>query len=729
MSLRLTFWTLDRILCQDKCFLSPFNESLSSSSNLEARALLLEGIHTRLLEQSFADAPARQSETVEERRKLDGLVKLNARRVKRNQNYSSLLRVLALLFCLGAMVLVQRQTGMIFAATDPLVRVLQGDLDAESFTLSSPSEIYAMLDRLTRAVLRDAKCGDGVCEMNEFEFPGFGRFGCQADCGKYPKTSLITVHLKDFFSSSESYGGWDLSKIRRSQSPGFKWNIYSDTMGGYIFQSHRNLNGDKEVVEVPDGRCELRLFQTHKLHDAVDADAIAAALMMVPTSLPSRSPDINDFKYGDAREALASATTVVQDVNAHCWIGGDPAKFDMNCLNHPVVDTLYKALASYGVEGSVTVPGTGKAARTLATVKLCGMLTAGLQGVANSTNKEDLKKASLRCTAARRQMAGAGVDETSGAAHTSSRPSMQRRELLQALSGREGPCIWHDGCDQTVLDPLTRVAGQFCAKGGYCEVCSFCQIDATDAVDGVCPMRFCPGSGRLPQCISAAKLVQTHWQCKDSYAFSVWKYHDSSRGVPAVIPRSSPQPRFIAPGTQVIGSIGIAVRRSGKRQCGPFANKHLQLFASRVGMCASSNWDPAPYGFDAIFLPSSPLFDGNLRTQDVYSTAERRNATGQAHSNTNTVIGTEGSKAGGDGVPFLFFPHSYDSVKKMAKDPGLVAKEFKDTFMIYLDTRLSSESGARIVQLVQEGGLLDEQVKEVRALVLGLMCMCMCMCM
>ena len=73
---------------------------------------------------------------------------------------------------------------------------------------------------------------------------------------------------------------------------------------------------------MPDGRCELRLFQTHKLHDAVDADTIAAALMMVPTSLPSRSPDINDFKYGDAREALASATTVVQDVNAHCWIGG-----------------------------------------------------------------------------------------------------------------------------------------------------------------------------------------------------------------------------------------------------------------------------------------------------------------------------------------------------------------------------------------------------------------------
>ena len=135
--MRLTFWTLDRILCQDKCFLSPFNESLSSSSNLEARALLLEGIHTRLLEQSFADAPARQSETVEERRKLDGLVKLNARRVKRNQNYSSLLRVLALLFCLGAMVMVQRQTGVIFAATDPLVRVPQGDLDADSLRRNS----------------------------------------------------------------------------------------------------------------------------------------------------------------------------------------------------------------------------------------------------------------------------------------------------------------------------------------------------------------------------------------------------------------------------------------------------------------------------------------------------------------------------------------------------------------------------------------------------------------
>lgn len=60
---------------------------------------------------------------------------------------------------------------------------------------------------------------------------------------------------------------------------------------------------------------------------------------------------------------------------------------------------------------------------------------------------------------------------------------------------------------QRVIDPLTGKPGLFCAKAGYCEHCSFCHVDATDSVDNVCPMSYCAGSGRHPQCISAAKLA------------------------------------------------------------------------------------------------------------------------------------------------------------------------------------------------------------------------------
>jgi hypothetical protein len=37
--------------------------------------------------------------------------------------------------------------------------------------------------------------------------------------------------------------GWDLSKISRSASPTFKWNICSHTMGDFIFEKHPQANG------------------------------------------------------------------------------------------------------------------------------------------------------------------------------------------------------------------------------------------------------------------------------------------------------------------------------------------------------------------------------------------------------------------------------------------------------------------------------------------------------
>ena len=199
---------------------------------------------------------------------MDGLIDLNARRVQRNQDYGSLLRITVFFFLLSAMVLVQREAGNTFMAAAPVVRSMFGDLDSEGFTISGPSEIYDFVDNFAGSVLEDSKCGDGVCDQNQYEYPGFGRFGCQDDCGKYSKTSLITVQLDDFLGASKNYntqtiGGatWDLSKVSRSYSPAYKWNIYSHTMGAYIFEEHQNVTGHKAVVEIPDGKHELRLFQ------------------------------------------------------------------------------------------------------------------------------------------------------------------------------------------------------------------------------------------------------------------------------------------------------------------------------------------------------------------------------------------------------------------------------------------------------------------------------------
>ena len=53
----------------------------------------------------------------------------------------------------------------------------------------------------------DAQCGNGQCE-SPYEYPGFSPmpgskgFGCEADCGKYKKTSRITIELKEIAQAS-----------------------------------------------------------------------------------------------------------------------------------------------------------------------------------------------------------------------------------------------------------------------------------------------------------------------------------------------------------------------------------------------------------------------------------------------------------------------------------------------------------------------------------------------
>eukprot|EP00897_Mesotaenium_endlicherianum_P009263 jgi/Mesen1/8365/ME000464S07769 len=50
------------------------------------------------------------------------------------------------------------------------------------------ADIYSWLnDTIINTIYKDAECGDGVCSAPE-EYPGFGTFGCQADCGSLTRT-------------------------------------------------------------------------------------------------------------------------------------------------------------------------------------------------------------------------------------------------------------------------------------------------------------------------------------------------------------------------------------------------------------------------------------------------------------------------------------------------------------------------------------------------------------
>jgi len=217
------------------------------------------------------------------------------------------------------------------------------------------------------------------------------------------------------------------------------------------------------------------------------------------------------------------------------------------------------------------------------------------------------------------------------------------------------------------------------------------------------------GAGRLSECVSAIKLASA-WKCQDTFKFEVWKYGEGR--APVIAPSSVPPHRYLTPGNELIGTVGVVVRRGKAQPCSTGDNSYVKKWVSGSGVCMGDRWELEPYGFDSVFLASSHIYDGNLRVQEFYDPSERRN-TSSPPSSTAAASGSLEAVPRGAGIPFLFFPHGYDSTTRAKKGASLVVDEFKDSYLLFLDYRLSSASGKKLVYLLQEGGLLDEQVKEV----------------
>jgi hypothetical protein len=74
-----------------------------------------------------------------------------------------------------------------------------------------------------------AHTGDGICSMPE-EYPGFGRFGCIKDCGRFKNTTKIYISMQEFFDLVKAVDGWDLSKTTpflTRPNPIYTYNIWS----------------------------------------------------------------------------------------------------------------------------------------------------------------------------------------------------------------------------------------------------------------------------------------------------------------------------------------------------------------------------------------------------------------------------------------------------------------------------------------------------------------------
>ncbi|CAI6004772.1 unnamed protein product [Closterium sp. NIES-65] len=87
--------------------------------------------------------------------------------------------------------------------THPPVRLLLSSL---SLPLLSPPPLQSLW--------ADPTCGDGSCDR-PFQFPAFGRFGCEADCGTFPNLTTVVVRFSSHLDTQQAVDGssWNLCMV------------------------------------------------------------------------------------------------------------------------------------------------------------------------------------------------------------------------------------------------------------------------------------------------------------------------------------------------------------------------------------------------------------------------------------------------------------------------------------------------------------------------------------
>ena len=188
-----------------------------------------------------------------------------------------------------------------------------------------------ILDWINSSILErvfvDAICGDGIC--GETEFPGFGRFGCAADCGSFQNVTAVTVDLTSFMKSKPiiNLNKWDISHVIPSMKadPRYRWNIYSESLGDYVFL------GDREegqiTVDLLDGVYWFELFQTGQSSLNVSAEDMYLNGYIVAGTVPKREAR-TAYEYGDYREFLSTTISMLDAMYNYCYSSDVPRNLD-----------------------------------------------------------------------------------------------------------------------------------------------------------------------------------------------------------------------------------------------------------------------------------------------------------------------------------------------------------------------------------------------------------------
>lgn len=198
-----------------------------------------------------------------------------------------------------------------------------------------------------------AICGDGICSAPT-EFPGFGRFGCIPDCGRYKNLT----HVK-FSSGAQLHG----QKVGFGGEIAFSFKVFSHTMNDWMFLGRKDLsNGWSLVEKMPDGKYDVYLYQHQRLEDQyLQVEQIFADMGL--TNLKGIKPGASPVSFADAHQVmLAAAARAATATESGTWTGSTTS-----------AAKILHAF-SYGVNMTIEIPaGPGRTSSALASTSLCSV--------------------------------------------------------------------------------------------------------------------------------------------------------------------------------------------------------------------------------------------------------------------------------------------------------------------------------------------------------------------
>jgi len=225
--------------------LDDFFES-EGSSNAADRSKKMESITMGKLSGSTVAFDKHVTKAAKHEKQIDGLIAKVDDRMARSGNYNSFVSIMCFFVLYLAAVMMQQDTPSASAVQSSFQATIIAGLPAGA--ISGPDDLFDWLqaDIVDRG-WDEPVCGDGTCEWDSNEFPGFGRFGCIEDCGRYLFTSKITVDLQVLFDAAAKVLDWNLKKVdplrqyaAQGRTPGYRWNIYSYTMGAFLLETDAN---------------------------------------------------------------------------------------------------------------------------------------------------------------------------------------------------------------------------------------------------------------------------------------------------------------------------------------------------------------------------------------------------------------------------------------------------------------------------------------------------------